>query len=516
MPITGTQPALMECRSGVERCGATRSGYYIPYVFATINGTPVRVADRSLRLAFAWNGVVDRAWFAIDPSDVLMPAENQIVLISTGAVDHREFGGQIVAVTSRYERGWTTPLVQVECVGWQRLFDRRLVKTYFENESAGTIITAIVQGWTDGFTTHNVEPNLPTIEFFACTFEPPSVLLQRLATMIKGGGLVDAYRDVHLFGAGGETSSRAGTAPVTLALGLSTLVSFEFTKDASQQRNRVYADTRGAQVSAEVAAGMQAIPVDDAAAFINGGGSALIENYGAFDYGGRIIDTSGTTTSGPVSAGATSLPVTSLAAIAGVGFFPGWLLVGGRQYLYYTGGSAGNVTGIPASGAGSIQSDIASGEAVVNVPFISALVGGSNALTRAVPKGTYIATIGASDDAAAQAALAAVEGGDGVHEYRVTDRRVDVTNGAAVLADPDLENYADALVSAAFETEDFNAKPGRPVPINFTGTGGVSTTLVITDVDVTFPETNGPPRRRCKASTVRTPGVIDAFIAKDR
>lgn len=433
------------------------------------------------------------------------PSEGQQVIVGLGTSLVREFGGQILRKKHIRRRGNEAPWIEVECIDWQRLFDRRLVTTYYENQSASEIVASIVDTYTSGFTHLAVEQGLPTIDFLPSALDRPSEALRRIANIIGGGFYIDHHKDVHFFGSSGETGTRRPTPPLTLVNSLPSLKSFTHEKDASQVRTRVLAETKGAQTVNDVAAGQTSIPVETAEVFAPTTGTALVEEYGTITYG-IFPDGNGTTANGATATGATSLPLIDFAQMNGVGTGGGWALIGGRQYIYYTNGSGGSLTGIPATGPGAIQSDVASGEAVINVPYLTV-----DALTRGIPKGTYVATITERNDAAAQAALALIEGGDGIHESTFRDRRFDVGQGDD-LGDAELSYFSESLLRATWETEDMNARPGTQQVINLTVTDAVSATLTIIRSELFFPAPNYRPRRRCEGATVRLATVQDVVM----
>ncbi len=133
------------------------------------------------------------------------------------------------------------------------------------------------------------------------------------------------------------------------------------------------------------------------------------------------------------------------------------------------------LTGIPATGTGSIQYDIAEGDAV-------------NILEQV-------------DDLAAQAALAALLGtGDGVVEDALQDRRLSKTEaqarGTAALA---LRSTAEA--SLRYQVRDVRSKSGKSITFNFAGVTG---TFKIQEVVITgFNNDGAYPTYAAKASSTR-------------
>jgi hypothetical protein len=185
---------------------------------------------------------------------------------------------------------------------------------------------------------------------------------------------------------------------------------------------------------------------------------------------------------------------------------PGWVQVGG-QYLRFTGVTATQLTGIPSPGYGGITSPISSG---TNVAWVGALVIGSTPvlISPAVPVGAAVTQRVVLEDTAAEAALAAIEGGDGIHEHYLQDGRLSLA-GARARATAELTDFKAALASAAWTTYDMNALRGRTQAITL-DEGSFS--LVIVRCTITFPIKNSPPRRVCEASTIRTAALLDAVV----
>jgi hypothetical protein len=117
------------------------------------------------------------------------------------------------------------------------------------------------------------------------------------------------------------------------------------------------------------------------------------------------------------AAGSTSLPVEDCAQFLSGG---GWAEAPGGQVFSYTGRSVssgpGSLTGIPASGPGSLT-------AAVRAGTVSALahLTGCAGIVYAINSGDPVNILVIINDAAAQAALAALVGGDGIHEMFISD-----------------------------------------------------------------------------------------------
>jgi hypothetical protein len=108
------------------------------------------------------------------------------------------------------------------------------------------------------------------------------------------------------------------------------------------------------------------------------------------------------------------------------------------------------------------------------------------------------------NDTTAQTALAGYEGGDGIREYYVQDRRLSY-NGAVARGDAELELFANPIVTVQYETQDPNARPGGEVTISLSSPLSVSGTYRIQSVNINDLElsTTQWPWRTVTASSVR-------------
>jgi hypothetical protein len=200
----------------------------------------------------------------------------------------------------------------------------------------------------------------------------------------------------------------------------------------------------------------------------------------------------------PTAAGATTIELDSLAGIPAAG----WILVE-TQVIRYTGTStaAGRffLTGIPAAGPGAITADLLAGTVVSTAP---ALVGVAPA--QRVTIGDDVNLIVYVDDLAAQAALAAVEGGDGIIEHYIQDRRLS-EDGARARGLAELALFKTIETRLTYTTHDPEARSGRtvhvalPAPTNLTGDFLIQR---VTIDDVAY-AAGTYPRRVVDASTTR-------------
>jgi len=179
-------------------------------------------------------------------------------------------------------------------------------------------------------------------------------------------------------------------------------------------------------------------------------------------------DTSGLTQpDGQVNQGDTSLIVASTTAFLSTG---GWAVIGnGEQVIRYTGHTGGALTGIPAAGVGAIVAPVSYNSTITACPMLTGIpTSGAGALTTALVPGDEINLLVVEDATAAQTALAALEGGDGIHEHYIQDRRLSLA-GATVRAQAELALGSTADETVTVVSEDFNACSGRTLTVSVTG-----------------------------------------------
>jgi len=193
-------------------------------------------------------------------------------------------------------------------------------------------------------------------------------------------------------------------------------------------------------------------------------GTFFIDTVADASLGANVptIDTAAVPPStGQVAEGATELPVTSIAPFTADGG-AGWAAVG-TMPIRYTGTAAGKLTGLPATGVGSITATVRHGSQVL---VIARLVGVSG-VTRPLVAGEPVTLRVEVEDVPAQTAFGTRLGGtaaDGIVEEVFSDSRM--TRG-------ELESYARALLldrkdprlTLRFVTRDTTVRVGRLITI---------------------------------------------------
>jgi hypothetical protein len=163
-----------------------------------------------------------------------------------------------------------------------------------------------------------------------------------------------------------------------------------------------------------------------------------------------------------IAAGSTSLPVANTA------LFPasGWAMGPGDQLFSYTGrtttSGSGALTGIPASGPGSLTATMRAGT-IKAVPHLTGVTG----VLYAVPLGEPVNIVVTVNSVPAQTAMAAAVGGDGIHEMFLTDGRWSIAEATA-RANTELTQRKDPLLSTSLRTRDQTAVSGRSITFTMT------------------------------------------------
>lgn len=334
--------ALMQARSGFIKAGQTRSDYFLQQLVVLIGGADQssRIWKDSLRATDVLNEQSDTATLQVFG---LYPAPGQSIVLATGAANNRFFGGTIVRTrqVSVPQAGGqqAVKVTELECTDWTWLLNRRRVtKQYAAGTLANVAFIDVITLFTSGFTTANVKAPAPALTA-PLVFIGTTVMdaLTQIAQAVGWNFYPDPFQDLHFF----DTESTA--APKPLSPVNAAYDSLDYASDLTQIRTRVLVSGGGGQTTAPVGTGAVTIPVNECAQYSATGGSVISPGGDIVTYSSR----------GPAS-------------------------------------GPGTLTGVPASGVGSVQHPLLQGDTLAVWVVVN--------------------------DLAAQAALAALEGGDGIHE----------------------------------------------------------------------------------------------------
>lgn len=513
MPITGSQKALMQCRSGIERAGATRTGYFTPNAVITINGTDRTsyILVESLRVTLNLHNEPNECFFQIKPGSGFTPTAGHHVIVGLGTATNRVFAGQILTVGLSRSRGHvpTREFITVRCADWTKLLDRVLITKTYTDDSIYTVtsVTAVVRDiistYTSDFTANRVEDDLETVTKIEFLSETVSGALTKLARLIKGYWYVDADRDVHFW----FTADPHVGGPQELSETNHALEDFEVTHDFSQIRTRVIAEGAKTKAMIDVPAGETSIPIEVGWGFPSSGTPNPPWTSYIRVVTQVLLYGSVTHLTGPPAALVTSTAVagaTSINIDSSTGFeTDGWAHDAGGNLFKYANVTATSLTGIPASGYGAITADIESGTPIYEQDHLELAA----TLDTAIYRGDEIAYRVVYDDTTAQAAIAAIEGGDGIHDFALDypalpdGSIITSSDPSAHIAQVLVDVYGAALDRARWTTRDMAAMPGRLQSFNF-ASPAYSNSLTITRVELSWVKQNLRPIRACQAEQV--------------
>jgi hypothetical protein len=612
MPLATGQKSQKVARLGVMRLGATRLGWYQPWIKLYVNGvlaTRARVSGATITDEL--NHEPNTASFNVSG---IVPLAGQSVTIQCGDTDltHQLFGGRIIAVNKTYEAEKPANVIyNCHAIDPTWLLNRRKVTKKYTSQSATAIALDVISSFTSGVTTVNVAAGLATIDEITFTNEDVTDALTRICERIGGYWYIDYSGDVHLF-----LSETVTAFPITTAAprGMAGLAQ---NTDLSQIATRILSRGGGSNALSDISIGAATIPIGEASWYgasgtvevgqqqvtysgvaaggtgsstgylappaaisIVGGSGGSLTAGATYIVAGTYVTAEGETSSGVTSsvtlggaqneilyssfavpadpkvtlkriyisdanagiatlkkftdvaiattsgviagtgtgaipttnaagfgaiataAGSTSLPVEDCAQFLSGG---GWAEAPGGQVFSYTGRSVssgpGSLTGIPASGPGSLT-------AAVRAGTVSALahLTGCAGIVNAINSGDPVNILVIINDAAAQTALAALVGGDGIHEMFISDGRWSITEATA-RANAELSLRKDPLVTVSFTSRDPSMQSGRDVTLTMTSPSIVGT-FKIQRVTITQLGLGGPtgfifPFRQVEASSRR-------------
>lgn len=534
---------ITEARLGVAELGVTPLGYFVAFPFVTIGGVDKTTAVQpgSLQLHEVINDEPDEAEFLIPASTGYVPTEGQPVTIAIGSVDNVKFSGYIVAADHKFESdGESTPWISVRCVDSMRRFNSRLVTHDFSGYTVPEAVVYLVENFTTGFTTNHVDLSIATVldEYEAINKDPMTVLREFANLSGQGSGCKIVDRDVWFWGPGGLSGDFTPTQPDTLVGGLWSLHDFRHRQDTTQWRTKVICEgTSEPRVQVRIPAGADlasmGLPQDLAIGVFSPTGVAganfarigtMILSY-AFTL--QYHEPDYVVLAADANPGDTSIDVQDYVNLDLAVHEPGWFTPDWANFFW-----AGNfnsmtppfqLTDIPASGYGALTVPIQSGKPCTRahrLKGVTILAPPSGVVEADIDKGATIVIRAEDEQPAAQAVIAALEGGDsdGVYEHFISDSEATYV-GCLTKARAELGLFSATLPFATWESSDMNATAGVPIGVNIALTGGLVDTLMIQKVTVVFPNpvykgsiedkvAAARPRRFCEGGLVKLAGVL--------
>jgi hypothetical protein len=192
-------------------------------------------------------------------------------------------------------------------------------------------------------------------------------------------------------------------------------------------------------------------------------------------------DTSGlATVAGQINEGSTSILTASAGPFSTAG---GWVRLSSGQVARYSGVSGNTLTGIPATGTGSIVTTVQYGSPITPAPALTGVSG----VVLPMQRGAMVHIWVQRDDLAAQSELIALDAAqgrvsDGIVEHTITDERRGEASLIA-LCDADLALFSRPIITVTYATRDTKTKSGKPIVIALTNPP-INDTLTIQSVDI--------------------------------
>jgi hypothetical protein len=574
-PLPDAAKAARWARASIARSNATRSNYIRPHITVlltmyrypnppqTVDVTAHVRAD-TLRVSQAINDQPDTASLTLQPETppAWVPQVGDVIAVGLATegtptstpplriAGGLEFAGPVIVVQHDRRQGNKSPWVSVQCTDWLPFLDAQLVNASWPAQSATTTIQDLLANYVNWsrlltaplpFTLDFVAANLPNCQAFEAINWRPSEVLRHLTNEIDGGFYVDARRRLHAWANGAEPNQ---SNPRPLTNYLWSLKTFRHTVDATQVRKSVIVEgmarttlTDVARVAQDVYGGatyLGGVPVSEAAPFAGSGwqrarlGSQWVNQQ---QLAAHALQPSG---QNPFAAAVVSYtaPTASAAGALVVDNYPPWLPVPaagapgwvkiGEQLLRYEspvalGGGRWNLQNLTTYAFGLPLGPIAAGDTVTWVDWIDQWQGVAHrpGVTteplRDAVAGSPLVLIAEAVDPDLNAAFAVPLPPT---EELVQDERYGYA-GALQRATSDVDAFRFPLISAEWETEDTNARVGRPQDILLTDVDPVSASLTILTIDVTFPLRTLLPRRACKASTVQPATLLQVVTTEN-
>ena len=342
------------------------------------------------------------------------PTEGEEVIIEDG-ITGRLFGGIIINV-ALVEQVQDINIWQIDCDDYTYQLDRRLVVEAYEDMPADEIFLDLVGKYCPGFATDGVQLRAPIVESTGAEFEykRPSECFRWLCDYVGWSWYVDKYKVLHFFNP--QDPNMREEAPMVLKPG-GQFVFGKHSLDTQGLRNRVY--VRGGTMLSD----------------------PQVVRWKA-DGVARIWAL-------PWPPHEVSLTVGEVPMTVGVENLHDeadfdYMMSFSEKYI-----RCSSNTSTPAAGT------TMSLTARQDIPVITMV-----------------------EDYASQAAIAKVQGGDGVYEHVIDDDSLTSIAAAEAAGLADLREHANPRVKGSFETEVPGWVPGHIVPINLPDRGVVGEYLV--------------------------------------
>lgn len=417
-----------------------------------------------------------RVRIGVDASTKELAADIHSVPVAPGTIDANDlkFNGTIVSFALAVEGRPSQTAWKVSVIDSSWLLDARRPMGAWEDVSVTTIVQEIFATYAPHFTLDNLEDDLRTA---TVTFDLSMTFRECLTALAKLAGAhwyIDYTDDLHF------NTEDTDDAPDDLVDGSATLLldQFEYQKDQSQTRNRIYVIGAGFSTNTTVEAPVGA-PENAALGMTPTTGGAIppaTTNGGIIYYAISFVAANGGETGNPGMTGV-GLGANTAIQLSSIPISADPRVVGRKIYRSKSPESDG-------------QKHRLFLVATINDNTTTDFLDDAQDGTEELPPFNSTALIFAQvDDVSAQAELrqiAAEEGDDwdeGIREFFVSDSSLTTVEQAQARGQAELDVYARELESARYGSLDPKSRSGKTVTIALTEPS-ISTSLKIQSVSV--------------------------------
>jgi hypothetical protein len=299
-------------------------------------------------------------------------------------------------------------------------------------------------------------------------------------TPVNGGGYSTGLSDAVLVTRAAAPSSASFLAPTAavsaVAIGPAATTARKVYRTAGQA-TLAAAETAQLKLQQTIADNTATDGVTDAT--VDGSLGANVPTVDTSDLNSLAV----TTTSGSTASGATTVNVTTAAAFATTG---GWAICGSLT-IRFTGKTATSLTGIPATGYGSIGAAIPSGTLITGTLALTGIpASGVGSIRYPIHQGDPVNLRVVLDDLPAQATIAALLGGsdDGIIEGPlIQDGRLSETEARA-RGTARLAQKSAIAVSLSYACRDLNTHAAATIAVNLAAPTSVVASFKLQQVTI--------------------------------
>ncbi len=385
-------------------------------IFVTINS--IEVFTQGINISNNITHTPDTCSFTLlDPDNVPL-AGQEVFCTVDNAAGTVLFAGVIVSAQTQTLVPNQTPAnrkyaYSVSCQDFSRLLNQRLVIETYVSRKSDFIIDDIVTNFTNsafGFTTNNVQVSR-TLTRIVFNYIPVFDAIMALADLLEWDWYVDSDKDIHFF----ERETRSAPFNITDSVVASTVSNFQLKPDYSQVRNRVW---------------------------VRGG-----------------TETSGPTTQEWVADGEARI----------------WTLAYEPSNLSFTidvgGGPVAKTSAVDFLNAddGTFQFYWNSKEKYIRAGDFTPTATPANGDILAATYNFETPVIVRTDNTDSQAAIVAIEGGDGIYEAIIRDETIDDTDVARDRGIAEVNQFGNVQINGSFSTVESGFEVGQFVNIDVNG-----------------------------------------------